>query len=162
MDLVKAILLGILLLFILLVIILMIYYFVTKDKVDNRMTASNMLPPVDYMRNVGIRCPDYWEDLGEDPSDSSKHICRNTFNIPVANVGNTSCYDNQTERTKKFTTAGSNDFNANMTQLARGNVENERCRFVQNCGPSPNEDASWLGIMSGKNSYSRCLNIPSQ
>lgn len=161
MELVKGILLGILLLFVVLFIILMIYYFVTKNKMDNSITSGSMLPPPEYMRSVGIRCPDYWEDLGTDPSNTNKHICRNTYNIPVANVGDTSCYDDQGQRTKSFTTAENSDFNGNMTQLKEGgNIENERCRFVQRCGPTPNEDASWLGIMSGKNSYSRCLNIP--
>ena len=161
MELIQSLILGILLLFVLLFIILMIYYFVAKNKLERKSQdpSKRMLPPPQYMRNVGIRCPDYWEDLGRDPSNTNNHLCRNTFNIPVANSQSSDCYSNQGDSTMSFVTAENSDFNNNYT-LKSGAVNNERCKFVQNCGPTANEDAAWLGIMSGKNSYTKCVNIP--
>ena len=54
----------------------------SKDKA-RKIPASQRSPPYEYMRNVGINCPDYWQYMGEDPNQEGHHLCKNVNNIKV-------------------------------------------------------------------------------
>ena len=65
------------------------------------------MPPIDYMIIEGVKCPDYWVYMGDDKSGN--HICKNQYNIPVANASSSMCYSDTQNKIMKFK-------NANMQQ----------------------------------------------
>jgi hypothetical protein len=101
------------------------------------------------MREIGSKCPDYWVYKGADPTKPGFSICENVFNIPTQAskkdpISNKLvCYDDSTTRTKSFK-------NAAMTADGKMDpeAEKQRCRFVNQCGPTPEMKASWLGVSS--------------
>lgn len=140
----STIILGVVLAFFGILFVLLLVYVVqtNKAKKSAKGVSSNM-PPLDYMRRIGVRCPDYWVYMGEDSTKEGYHICKNVYNIPVNNEDNTTCYDDKTAKTKSFKNAGmGSDGKMNKT------AEKERCDFVSQCGPSADMKASWLGISS--------------
>jgi hypothetical protein len=142
----STIVLGVVLLFFgILFILLMVYVVKTQNAAKKAKGVSEVMPPLDYMKNIGYRCPDYWEDLGEAPGKPGYHICFNKFNIPVENANNPVCYSDKEGRTKIFRSANPSQWSGNEmpTELIK-----ERCQFVDKCGPSSNMTASWLGVSS--------------
>ncbi len=154
----STIILTIVLGFFAVLFILLIVYVVQVNKVKNvAKGASTRMPPLEYMRSIGIRCPDYWEDMGPDPTRKGYHICYNRLNIPVYNPSNSVCYTDSDKRTKSFIDCGIND----EGKIDSADGEKERCNFVAQCGPSENMTASWLGISSEQMSpgYTSCGNV---
>ena len=138
----SAIILGVVLAFFGILFLLLIIYIIKSNKAKAGLTGkSTKMPPLDYMREIGSKCPDYWVYKGADPARAGYSICENVFNIPTQ--ANNGCYDDAAARTKSFKNAAMN---------AEGKMdpeaEKERCKFVNQCGPTPEMKASWLGVSS--------------
>ena len=136
----STVILGIVLAFFGILFLLLIVYIIKSNKAKSGLTGkSKKMPPLDYMREIGSKCPDYWVYKGVDPT--GKILCENVFNIPTQ----TGCYDTDkiTERIKSFK-------DAKMTADGKMDkeAEKERCKFVNQCGPTSEMKASWLGINS--------------
>jgi len=154
----STIILAVILLFFAILFILLIVYVVQMNNAKSIAKGTSVkMPPTDYMKAIGIRCPDYWVDMGPDPTRQGYHICENRLNIPVHNPDNPVCYTDKNKRTKSFKDCGIND----KDEIDDKDGEKERCRFVAQCGPSTNMSASWLGISSEQMSpgYSSCGKI---
>jgi len=154
----STIILAVVLIFFAILFILLIVYVVEMNKAKNTAKGVTVkMPPLDYMRNIGSRCPDYWVDLGPDPTRTGYHICYNQFNIPVNNGDNPICYSDKSKRQKSFMDAKINDDG----KFANANAEKERCDFVAQCGPSEGSSACWLGVSSEQVSpgYTSCGSV---
>ena len=157
MDTIKNIIFGILLLLVLIFIILLIVFSVKKSNIKNAMIEDkdNRWPPENYMEKIGVKCPDYWEDLGPDPNRSGYHICQNSLNVPVNSKNESLCYDNKNLRRKSFRTiTWKNQYNRQKKKI-EGKGVNELCNWTTNCGPTPTQDGSWIGINTS-NGYTDC------
>ena len=141
--------------FAILFILLIVYVAQTNNTRTVIKGASEKMPPLDYMKVIGSRCPDYWVDLGPDPTRQGYHVCYNKMNIPINNPDNTFCYSDKNKRHKSF-----KDSDVSLTGFVDKDAEIERCRFVAQCGPSENMSASWLGVSSDQLSpgYTSCGN----
>ena len=140
----STVILGIVLAFFGILFLLLIVYIIKSNKAKSGLTGkSKKMPPLDYMREIGSKCPDNWVYKGADPTKAGFSICENVFNIPTQ--ANNLCYDSNkiTERIKSFKDAKM-DSEGKMDLEA----EKERCNFVNQCGPTPEMKASWLGISS--------------
>jgi len=145
----SAIILGVVLAFFGILFLLLIVYIVRSNKAKSGLKGnSKKMPPLNYMREIGSKCPDYWVFKGADPARAGYSICENVFNIPTQASrkdasGNLVCYNDASARTKSFKNAAMN---------AEGKMDPEaktqRCNFVAQCGPTPEMKASWLGISS--------------
>lgn len=114
---------------VLLFIVYLLYrYYLSKP------VQEKPFPPNSYMRNIGLKCPDYWI------FDETTGKCLNQFNIPVANLDK--CYDDEKQKTKKFNPITRWPVNTNEFD----EVLKERCDWVRNCGPNKNLPASWQGV----------------
>lgn len=153
----SVIILGVVLAFFgVLFILLMVYVIQVNKAKKNGMGVSEKMPPLEYMREIGSRCPDYWVYMGKDPSKEGYHICRNAYNIPVNNPDNTVCYSDKEGKTRSFK-------NADMGKDGKidPTAEREMCEFVSQCGPSEDMKAAWLGVNSDQMSpgYVNCGTI---
>ena len=138
----STVILGVVLVFFGLLFLLLIVYVVKSNNAKSGLTGNSVkMPPLDYMREIGSKCPDYWVYKGADPAKAGYSICENVFNIPTQT--NNECYDDSAARTKSFKDA-SMDANGKMDPEA----EKQRCKFVNQCGPTPEMKASWLGVTS--------------
>ena len=84
------------------IIILVVYlinYIVSLYKQRAANTANQRInPPPSYMQNSGIKCPDYFSNIG---IDNESYNCSNRdFNINVNSPD--TCYNNVTEKTMRF------------------------------------------------------------
>lgn len=156
----SVIILAVVLIFFAILFILLIVYVVEVNKAKGQAKgASVKMPPLEYMQKIGSRCPDYWVDLGPDPSRTGYHICYNQLNIPVFNPQNPVCY-NQPDANKRHKSF----MDATITSDGKfddSNAEKERCDFVAQCGPSENMSASWIGVSSEQMSpgYTSCGSV---
>lgn len=140
----STIILGVVLAFFGILFLLLIVYIVKSNKAKSGLTGNSVkMPPLDYMREIGSKCPDYWVYKGADPAKAGYSLCENVFNIPTQI--NNECYDIDKidARIKSFKDAKI-DENGKMDPEA----EKQRCKFVNQCGPTPEMKASWLGISS--------------
>lgn len=153
----KLILLLIVIFFVVLFILLIIYI-VEVGKNNLEESKMDYLPPPNYMENVGSRCPDYWKYMGQDPN--GKHICKNVMNIPVWNPDNRNCYDDKNMKTKNFYKAEISK-NKSGEYVMDDRAQKQMCKFVSQCGPSQNLEASWMGINSSgiSRGYASCGNL---
>jgi len=138
----STVILGVVLAFFGILFLLLIVYIVKSNKAKSGLTGkSKKMPPLDYMREIGSKCPDYWVYKGADPNKAGYSLCENVFNIPVQ--PNNECYDDSTARIKSFK-------NAAMTADGKMDpeAEKQRCKFVNKCGPTSEMKASWLGVSS--------------
>ena len=158
MDSSQLILLLIVIFFIILFILLIIYI-VEVGKNNLEQGSMDYLPPPDYMANIGSRCPDYWKFMGQDPN--GRNICKNTMNIPVWNPDNKDCYDDKKMKTKNFYQANIAYDKEKKEYLLDNRAQRQMCKFVSQCGPSQNLEASWLGINSSgiSKGYASCGNL---
>lgn len=138
----STIILGIVLIFFIVLFILLMVYVsqINREKKRSKGVSARM-PPLDYMRQIGSLCPDYWVYMGKDPAKKGYHLCHNKFNVPLANPDNKMCYSDKSGRIMSFKDP---DMDAN----GKINKEAEKmmCEFVTNCGESEGITASWLGI----------------
>lgn len=140
----STIILGVVLAFFGILFLLLIVYIVKSNKAKSGLTGNSVkMPPLDYMREIGSKCPDYWVYKGADPTKAGYSLCENVFNIPTQ--VNNECYDKDKieARIKSFKDAKI-DSEGKMDIEA----EKERCNFVNKCGPTPEMKASWLGVSS--------------
>ena len=138
----STVILGVVLAFFGVLFLLLIIYIVKSNKAKSGLKGNSVkMPPLDYMREIGSKCPDYWVYKGADPNKSGYSLCENVFNIPTQ--ANNGCYDDKAARIKSFKNAKM-DENGKMDPEA----EKERCRFVNKCGPTSEMKASWLGVNS--------------
>ena len=138
----STVILGVVLAFFGILFLLLIVYIVKSNKAKSGLTGNSVrMPPLEYMREIGSKCPDYWVYKGVDPT--GKILCENVFNIPTQ--VNNECYDSDKidARIKSFKDAKI-DENGKMDPEA----EKQRCKFVNQCGPTPEMKASWLGVSS--------------
>ena len=99
----STVILGVVLAFFGILFILLIVYIVKSNKAKSGLTGkSERMPPLDYMREIGSKCPDYWVYKGADPTKAGYSLCENVFNIPIQ--PNNGCYDSDkiAERVKSF------------------------------------------------------------
>ncbi len=116
--------------FTVLFLILLVYYYVWPK----RQVKEPAFPPNQFMREVGIQCPDYWI------YDSTRNVCVNKFNIPLRDPQ--TCYDDEKARTKSFKKITRWPVHSNsLDEVLRG-----RCDWIRRCGPQKNINASWVGI----------------
>jgi hypothetical protein len=140
----STIILGVVLAFFGILFLLLIVYIVKSNRAKSGLKGNSVrMPPLDYMREVGSKCPDYWVYKGADPTDPTYSLCENVFNIPTQN--NKTCYNDpdSATRLKRFKDAKM-DSEGNMDPEAK----KQRCEFVNKCGPTSEMKASWLGISS--------------
>lgn len=150
-----------LILAVIIVVVLLIYYFVIRRMQISRMKASvnTQMPPANYMREIGIRCPDYWEYLGEDPARNGYHLCKNVYNIPIQQSNLSACYDDVSNRIKSFPTFKNEQWSKGKNGLnITGEGTDKLCNWVSQCGPRQNEEAAWMGVNTD-NPYVRCPGI---
>ena len=138
----STVILGVVLAFFGILFLLLIVYIVKSNKAKSGLKGkSKKMPPLEYMREIGSKCPDYWVYMGDDKNGNN--ICKNQYNIPVANASSSKCYNDPQNKIMKFKIA-------NMQQS--GNMDatasKQRCDFVSTCGPTASSSASWLGINS--------------
>ena len=125
------------------VLVLVIYVIKKGTKSKDDKNEAPKYPPNDYMRQTGMICPDYWSYVGMSP-DGKSYRCKNVFNIPTSDDDN-KCYDNPDNKIKNFSVI--NEWP--ISNIPEGNVDevlDTRCKWISKCGPSPNSDASWIGI----------------
>jgi hypothetical protein len=140
----STVILGVVLAFFGILFLLLIVYIVKSNNAKSGLTGNSVkMPPLEYMREIGSKCPDYWVYKGADPAKAGYSLCENVFNIPTQ--ANNECYDSDKieSRIKSFKDAKI-DENGKMDPDA----EKQRCKFVNLCGPTPEMKASWLGISS--------------
>jgi hypothetical protein len=148
------------LIFIISTLIYYIYIYV-KNKIEQRK-HKEINPPLSYMQNTGIKCPDYWVNTGVD--ENGNYICRNSFNIttvPKTNSYKTKCNSNNLIFSKlpENTTWELNDPHGltSLTDIEKyrfvsNNKPNDnenllsRCEWINNCGPSTSVQGVWSGI----------------
>jgi len=151
----STIFLGIVLVFFgILFILLMVYVIQVNKAKENSKGKSSIMPPLEYMQQEGVRCPDYWVYMGADPTRKGYHICQNKFNIPVSNADNTVCYTDKNAKTRSFRDVSID----NKGVFSDAEAEKDMCMFVSQCGPSSGMTASWLGVSSEQMSagYANC------
>ena len=140
----STVILGVVLAFFGILFLLLIVYIVKSNKAKSGLTGNSVkMPPLDYMREIGSKCPDYWVYKGADPAKAGDSLCENMFNIPTQS--NNECYDTDkvNDRIKSFKDAAMNA-DGKMDPEA----EKQRCKFVNKCGPTSEMKASWLGVSS--------------
>lgn len=153
----KMIIMSVLLICVILFIILLIVFYAKRGNNNKNVNKDQdaRWPPVSYMQQIGVKCPDYWEDMGPDPNNANNHICQNTLNVPVNSDNKAQCYDNQELLQKSFRTIDWNSqFNKKNKKLSGDGIKG-MCDFTLNCGPTKNQEASWLGINTS-NGYNNC------
>ena len=124
---------GMMLLYIILgfIFLLIILYFLYRYFRGKPKAPANY-PSDSYMREVGLRCPDYWV------YNQEKGVCVNQFNIPVNDPK--TCYDQNNE--KKFKEIRNWPVNTNeFDEVLKG-----RCEWLRECGPTKKIPASWVGV----------------
>jgi hypothetical protein len=139
----STVILGVVLAFFGILFLLLIIYIIKSNKAKSGLVGKSVkMPPLEYMREIGSKCPDYWVYKGADPLKAGYSICENVFNIPTQ-ASKTDCYDDSTARIKSFK-------NAAMTADGKMDpeAEKQRCTFVTQCGPTSEMKASWLGVSS--------------
>lgn len=134
-------------------IISYIYSYFKQKAIQNYIKKIN--PPLDYMQNSGIKCPDY---LSNNNTKNNKYFCSNrNFNIQINN--DPKCL-NENNVVKfpiipdgKTWEMGNPDGKVTMTANEKYNFlkENEkgfysRCEWIKNCGPAKNVKGVWQGI----------------
>ncbi len=121
------------------------YFKSQSDKADK----AKIRPPLDYMNDVGIKCPDYWTYVGNDKNGN--YQCVNTFQLHVKDPSK--CYSDISNKMMIFKALQegqnwsdmSDDDRTNFvkTQIASGdNILNNtnRCDWTHKCG------TVWLGV----------------
>jgi len=140
----STIILGVVLAFFGILFLLLIVYIVKINNSKSSLTGNSVkMPPLDYMREIGSKCPDYWVYKGVDPANAANILCENVYNIPTQ-ADNAICYTGDSAARIKSFKDPKMDVNGKMDIEA----EKERCQFVNLCGPTSEMKAAWLGITS--------------
>jgi len=130
-----------------------VYYLYTYfKKREFQATILQMNPPPSYMQSTGIKCPDYWVNMGTDINGNIK--CKNSFNIPVSNkeclqemsftpikngetweYGNPNGLISMTD-SDKYTFLNNSSVSGGLS----------RCNWINKCGPSSTTQGIWQGV----------------
>lgn len=117
---------------------------------NNKRKNASIRPPLDYMNNIGIKCPDYWTYKGND--SNGNYICENTFNLSPKSGDQ--CYTDSANKITVFGTLSKswqdmsdNDRknfikNTKATGVTTNSNNETRCAFTQNC------QSVWLGVQN--------------
>jgi hypothetical protein len=146
----------------LIIIIAILIHYLYKY-INNKKKAAisaSINPPGEYMQNTGIKCPDYWVNIGID--SNGNYICKNSYNIQTNNP-KTGPFANKCDSTQTIfspiksgytwdygnpnglTSYGDSDkFDFLSTSSNNGSMT--RCDWINNCGPSPNTQGIWSGV----------------
>ncbi len=121
------------------------YFKSRQEKADK----AKIRPPLDYMNDVGVKCPDYWTYVGNDKNGNYK--CVNTFDLHVKEPSK--CYTDINNKMMMFGALQSGQDWTTMTdderksfvqnQMSVGdNIPNNvsRCSWTNTCG------SVWLGV----------------
>ena len=143
----------------------LIYYLYIYIKYRNAIkNTSQINPPGSYMQNAGIMCPDYWVNTGTD--SKGNYTCKNSFNLNTtpstsASCANFSCATNNETTFTSIPSGQTWDYNnpnglTSMsdqdkftfvtTSAPSNNTANNRCKWLNCCGPNNNTQAIWSGI----------------
>jgi hypothetical protein len=166
--------------FIVIVIYLIYYLWNYLQKLNAAKIDSNTNPPSEYMQQTGIKCPDYWVNVGVD--SNGNYICRNSYNINVnnsntsGNCSNVQCYADPDKKEVNFSPITSGytwmpnnpDGLTSYTETDKqnfvkdpGSANTSRCDWLKCCGPkiseSNNYDAVWLGVNDYCNASSNSM-----
>ena len=121
--------------------------------INNKRKNASIRPPLEYMNNIGIKCPDYWTYKGI--SANGNYICENTFDLPFKN-NNKECYTDSNSKITEFGALSDSQNWQDMSEDDRKNfiktskastvtttTSNEnRCAFTQYC------QSVWLGVQN--------------
>ena len=144
---------------------LIYYIYVYIQYRAKQKDISNINPPGDYMQNTGIICPDYWVNTGVD--SNGNYMCKNSFNIPTATSTSGTCSNFSCANSNKETvftpiqTGKTWDYNNpnGLTSMSDQDkytfvttsapttaTSNNRCKWINCCGPNANTQAIWSGV----------------
>lgn len=112
-------------------------------KMAQKRRDSKIRPPLDYMNTIGVKCPDYWNYVGNDNKGNYK--CINTYDIPLKGTAQ-QCYTDVQNKTSVFGALTKNwqdmskDDRKNFLKTSKpSNVttttgyNDTRCNFASNC-----------------------------
>jgi hypothetical protein len=75
----STVILGVVLAFFGILFLLLIVYIVKSNKARTGLKGNSVrMPPLDYMREVGSKCPDYWVYMGDDKNGNNNKRCYKT------------------------------------------------------------------------------------
>jgi hypothetical protein len=144
------------------IIILVVYlinYIVSLYKQRAENSANKRInPPPAYMQNSGIKCPDYFSNIGV---DKESYNCSNRdFNINVNSPD--TCYNNVNDKTMRFPiipsgktwefgnpnglTSLTNQEKWDLVRAKVGTDSLSRCDWIQQCGSSQGVNGVWQGV----------------
>ena len=140
----------------LILIITYVCYFLYAIVQTRRMvaTASTINPPSDYMQSSGIKCPDYWVNVGVD--NKGNYICKNSFNVktnsnPKCNSESATFarmkpgYTWEYGNPNGLTTLTSNE-KYNFLNKEKVPKSLSRCDWINRCGPTHTVQGIWQGV----------------
>ena len=140
----------------LLLIISYVAYFLYAIVKSRRMIAEAAIinPPGDYMQSSGIKCPDYWVNVGVD--NKGHYICKNSFNVKTGRDEKCNSEVATFARMKPGYTweYGNPNGLTTLTPDQKYNFLNEaktpgsltRCDWINRCGPRQNVQGIWQGV----------------
>ncbi len=136
------------------VLVIIFYFIQRRAQYDaTNIPMGQKMPPEDYMKHVGIKCPDYWEYLGKDPQNSSNHLCKNVQNIKLNDPKK--CYTDAENKIMSFPNVDWD--NTVKDGYLSGKPVHKICEWQKSCGPIKNQDAGWLGVdSSDKRGWVKC------
>ena len=133
------------------VVIIIFYIYKYYQKKNHQKIISDIFPPSDYMQNSGIKCPDYWVNVGIDKD--GKYICENKFNVSVKPNSNFKCNDTNnrtyfepTDSKKTWEYGDPNGLKTYTEKEKSDFVNKDRCSWINNCGPEEGVHAVWTGV----------------
>ncbi len=130
--------------------VVLLYYLILRiwdyyKKSGEKSRKSQIRPPLEYMNEIGIKCPDYWTYNGKD--SSGNYQCLNSFDLQLKNNENDQCYSNSSQKMMIFKALQEGkDWNTMSEDEQKSFVKNEkannksRCEWASQCG------AVWLGV----------------
>jgi len=135
------------------------YLYLYVRKKESQKIAMSANPPGNYMQNSGIKCPDYWVNIGYD--SSGNYLCKNSFNIatnnPTTGIAAGKCnskemifspvksgYTWEYGNPHNLTTLSDDEKYDFLNKSSPSSLS--RCQWINYCGPNPNVQGIWSGV----------------
>ena len=118
---------------VLLIVVAVYYYNKARDNGNNTDTLPDF-PSDDYMKNIGVKCPDLWT-LKKTNSDGS-YYCENTKGVALNDE------DWCTKKAKKFSAIDQWPLDPDT----KTDDLKSRCDWIEKCGASDGTPATWIGV----------------